>query len=120
MWVNFALNVLNGGQYLESINSTFIVLIPKNAQPYNLMQYRSISLCSVLYKIIAKTMANCLKKVLNVCIDVAQSAFVPNRMIMNNIMLAYEIFHSFKARRLGNKGYFALNLDMSKAHDRVD
>lgn len=58
------LDLLNGGQLNKAINSTYIVLIPKIKNPMEVRDYRPISLCNVLYKIIAKTHANRLKKVL--------------------------------------------------------
>lgn len=84
------------------------------------MQYRPISLCVVLYKIIAKVTANQLKKVLGACIDVAQSTFVRDKMIKDNVLLVYEILHSFKAKQWENKGYFAWKFDISKVYDRVE
>ena len=55
---------LNGEESLQSVNHTNIVLIPKTSSPCNPQQFRSISLCNVLYKIIAKVLANRLKGVL--------------------------------------------------------
>jgi hypothetical protein len=58
------LNFLKGGIFYDAINSTYIALIPKVKDPFGLTYYRPISLCNILYKIIAKVLANRLKKVL--------------------------------------------------------
>ncbi|PKA49314.1 integrator complex subunit 11 [Apostasia shenzhenica] len=58
---NFALSVLNDGLSLKDVNHTNIVLIPKGASAHNMKDFRPISLCNVLYKIIAKVLANRLK-----------------------------------------------------------
>jgi hypothetical protein len=50
-----ALNFLNHGQFDSSINSTYVVLIPKSSSADSVNDYRPISLCKVLYKIIAKS-----------------------------------------------------------------
>ncbi|KAA3480176.1 reverse transcriptase [Gossypium australe] len=73
----FCLYMLNEGQDFQQVNATNIVLIPKVANPVNMKQFRPISLCNVLYKIMAKAIANRLRGVIGKCIDMAQSAFVP-------------------------------------------
>lgn len=96
------------------INTTHIVLIPKNSNPVSMSHFTPISLCSVIYKIMAKAIANRFKGVINKCIDSAQSAFVSGRLISNNV-LAYEILHSLKQKRVGKKGYMAVKVDMNKS-----
>ncbi|KAH1107407.1 hypothetical protein J1N35_011175 [Gossypium stocksii] len=80
----------------------------------------SISLCNMLYKLIAKVIANHLRNVMDKCIDVAQSAFVPGRLIFDNVILASELLHTLKHKRAGKKGFMAVKLDMSMAYDRVE
>ena len=40
-----------------SLNSTFIALIPKKDNPQNFAEFRPISLCNLLYKLISKVIA---------------------------------------------------------------
>lgn len=64
--------------------------------------------------------ANRFQKVLDYCIDEARNAFVSRKLIMDNVLLAYEILHTFKLRRADKRGFMALKLVMSKAYDRVE
>jgi hypothetical protein len=114
------LEFLNGGNFDASINETYITLIAKVKTPSRITIYRPISLCNVLYKLIAKVLANRLKKVLPHIILANQSAFVPGRLITDNILVAFEALQTMDARMKGKQGYMALKLDMSKAYDQVE
>ena len=111
---------LNNGSLNKELNLTYIALIPKVANPLCVMEFRLINLCNVLYKLIAKTLANRLKLVLNDIISPNQSAFVLGRLISNNILAAYETFHTMQSRMWGKVGYMVVKFDMSKAYDKVE
>lgn len=92
--VTTVLEMLNSRPSFHTINQTFITLIPKKSIPRLVSNYRSISLCNVLYKIIAKVIANRLKSILPHLIVPAQSAFVSGRLISDNTIVANEVLHS--------------------------
>jgi hypothetical protein len=58
------LEFLNDGNFDNTINETYIALIPKVKNPSRIIEFRPISLCNVSYKLIAKVLANRLKRVL--------------------------------------------------------
>jgi hypothetical protein len=110
---------LNNATLDSVLNSTFITLIPKMSSPTSVTEFRQISLCNVLYKIISKVLANQLKVILPNIISPYQSAFIPGRLITDNILAAYETLHMMHMRR-GKKGYMTVKIDMNKAYDRVE
>ncbi|XP_050241207.1 uncharacterized protein LOC126690119 [Quercus robur] len=114
------LDFLNSGTMLPEINYTHIVLIPKVKSPEKMTDFRPISLCNIIYKIISKVLANRLKIILPQLISPTQSAFVPGRLITDNVLLAYETLHAMHGRKKGKKGTLALKLDVSKAYDQVE
>lgn len=117
---SLVLNFLNGGHMPDDLNHTFVVLIPKVHKPVNMKDLRPISLCNISYKIISKVLANHLKKILPAIIDENQSAFVPGRLITDNILLSSEVFHFMRHNRAKKRGYMVLKLDMRKAYDRIE
>jgi ribonuclease HI len=114
------LSCLNFGHILNAINHTFITLIPKIKTPEKITEFRPISLCNVIYKLISKVIANRLKGILPSIISEAQSAFVPGRLITDNVLVVFETLHHMHSTKIGREGAMAMKLDMSKAYDRVE
>ena len=102
------------------VNDATIVLIPKVANPEKVTEFRPISLCNVIYKVVAKCLVNRLRLLLDEIISPNQSAFVPGRLITDNALLAFECFHYIKQEKDPSKSFCAYKLDLSKAYDRVD
>jgi hypothetical protein len=110
---------LDSGQFPSALSTTNIALIPKGSTQKTMKDWRPIALCNVLYKIIAKVLANRLKMVLPKCVPDHQSAFVPERSILDNAMVAIEVVHFMRTKTRGKAGCVALKLDISKAYDRM-
>lgn len=116
---NAILNILNNGAPIQDWNETVVTLIPKVKEPTTMKDFRLISLYNVCYKIIARTISNRLKEVLGKIIDPYQSAFIPRRVITDNIIIGYECVNWLRNSKI-KQGFAALKLDMSKAYDRVE
>ena len=77
--IEAVISFFNRRYMLKEINHLFIALIPKGNNAASVNQFRPISLCNVLYKIISKLLTNRLKQVLNKLTSPWQIAFIPGR-----------------------------------------
>jgi len=103
------------GKISLAIKSTFIALIPKSDFPSSFNDFRPISLCNCLYKIIANIIANHLKPILSRHISSEKFAFLQHRQIHEAIATARELLHTMQTKK--KKGMI-LKVDLSKAFDR--
>ena len=83
-------------------------------------EFRPISLCNVVYKLISKTLANRLKSNLPHIIMENQSTFTSDRLISDNVLVAFELMHYLKHKKKRKDSFMSIKLDMSKAFDRVE
>ncbi|KAG7549361.1 Reverse transcriptase domain [Arabidopsis thaliana x Arabidopsis arenosa] len=110
----------NSGVLPEEWNHTHLCLISKVLKPQRMTDMRPISLCSVLYKIISKIISSRLKVYLPEIVSPTQSAYVAERLVSDNILIAHEIMHSLHSHPGISTEFLAFKTDMSKAYDRVE
>ena len=87
------MDFLNSGIVPPNFNETHVVLIPKCKEPKKITDFRPISLCNVAYKIASTAIANRLKKIIPSIISDTQSTFVHGRLIIDNVLVAFETMH---------------------------
>ncbi|KAH9782560.1 reverse transcriptase domain-containing protein [Citrus sinensis] len=114
------LHILNNQGTLAPLNYTYIAMIPKKGKPRKVTDFRPISLYNVIYKIVAKSVANRFKQILHQIISPMQSAFIPDRLITDNVIVGYECLHKIRHCKGRKNGLVALKLDVSKAYDRLE
>lgn len=101
----------------KGINATILALIPKKKEAREMKDYRPISCCNVLYKVISKLLANRLKTVLPKFISSNQSAFVKNRLLMENVLLAFELVKNYHKPNISP--LCSVKIDIFKAFDSI-
>ena len=98
---------------------TNLVLIPNIAHPELISQFRPISLCNTLYKLVSCIIVQRLKPYVAEVINPCQAGFMPGRRTSDNIIIVQKVIRTLISRR-GPTGYVALKLDLEKAYDRLE
>lgn len=75
------------------------MLILKVQNLENFSQFRPISLCSVLYKLVMKIIANRFKNIFPKIIGQEQAGFIAGRSIIDNVIIDQEVLHSMRTKK---------------------
>jgi hypothetical protein len=105
------------GTFAYSLNATFVTLIPKKQNALNIKDFRPISLIGSIYKILAKVLANRLRRVLDGLVSESQNAFVGGRQTLDSVLIANECLDSRVKSRIPG---VVCKLDIEKAYDHVN
>lgn len=106
------------GRLLQQWNATILTLIPKKPNAVLISDFRPISCCNTVYKVIAKLLANRLKKVLRSVISNTQSAFIPGRLLVENVLMATELVQGYNWKNISKRSI--LKVDLKKAFDSLN
>lgn len=114
-----AVNEFFQKEYLHGpLNVTIVTLVPKNADARYAIDYRPISCCTTLYKIISKVITHRLNKVIGEIVNQAQSRFIPGRHIADNIVLATELMRGYGRAHISPR--CVIKVDIRKAYDSLE
>ncbi|XP_023641338.1 uncharacterized protein LOC111831447 [Capsella rubella] len=99
----------------RQVNATAISLIPKVVGAASLSDFRPISLCNTIYKVISRILASRLKEVTSEIVQRNQVGFIKGRLLCENVLLASELVTDFHKPGPCTRG--CLQIDISKAYD---
>ena len=103
----------------EYLNRTLIVLVPKCQNLETINNYRPISLCNTIYKVVTKIIVARIHPLLSNLISPVQAAFVLGRRGLDNVLINQELIYSIDKKK-GKVGYMAIKVDLEKAYDRLE
>jgi hypothetical protein len=104
--------------HLEQFHLNFgeISLLPKVNEAERIWQYRSICLFNVSFKIFTKVATLSLNTVTDNVVRPSQTAFMQERIILDEIVTLHETVHELYLKILNG---VILKLDFEKAYDKV-
>lgn len=112
------LEFFRSGKILKQWNATSLVVIPKSPNAARTTDFRPISCLNTVYKVISKLLASRLKMLLPHVISPSQSAFLPGRLLAENVLLAAEVVQGYNRKSISPRAM--LKVDIRKAFDSVN
>ncbi|XP_039048777.1 uncharacterized protein LOC120189611 [Hibiscus syriacus] len=100
---------------LHAFNATTIILVPKIHNPSKVKDFRPISCCSVIYKVVSKILVKRLSGLLLDIISLNQTVFIKGISIVENTILAQELVKGYNKKNISPR--CSLKIDLQKAFD---
>lgn len=100
-----------------STNETILALVPKSPGASAVSDYRHVSCCNTVYKVISKLLVHRLKPLLPDFIVPNQTAFVKGRLLVENTVLASKIVQGYHKDK--NPRRIAIKVDVAEVFDTV-
>ncbi|CAI5475491.1 unnamed protein product [Closterium sp. Yama58-4] len=114
--VDFAKRFEQSANLEESITTAVTVLLHKKGPKDQLGNYRPITLLNTVYKVLAKLLANRLKKELHLVISEGQHGFIPGRCLADAVSVVAD---AVEAAGNGGEDWYLLMVDFQKAYDTI-
>ncbi|KAK9681646.1 hypothetical protein RND81_10G017700 [Saponaria officinalis] len=105
------------GRMAKQANITLITLVPKKKVVGSVLDFRPISCCTVMYKVISKILANRLQPFMAGLVGKEQAAFIKGRSIFDNILLSQSLVKSYGRKFLTPR--CLVKVDIRKAFDSL-
>jgi hypothetical protein len=115
--MEFLHEFFENAKLLNAFTAYFLTLIPKKDYPRALSVDRPICLINSMYKVLSKILAGRLKQVLGKLISKVQSAFLPNRQILDGVLVVNELLDLAKRRK---DKRLRFKVDFERAYDTVN
>ena len=87
--------------------------------PETIANYKPISLCNSVYKIITKIIVTRIRPHLERLISPYQAAFIPRRRGVDSFIIVQELIHSIGSTK-GKNGLMAIKIDLEKSYDKIE
>lgn len=101
-----------------AINYASVTLIPKTLEAKGMKELRPIACCTIFYRIISKILTKRLSNVINEVVDISQLAFLPGRVIHDNIFMAHELIRGYNRKNVSPQ--CAIQMDIQNAYNTVE
>lgn len=104
---------------IKDVSQTCLTLLPKCEDPSTISQFRPISLCHAIDKIITKAIANRIKKIFPTMVSLLQASFIQGQNSVDNSIILLELTNSIN-HPYTKKGFIGMKLDLQKAYTRLE
>lgn len=117
-WLLLEAYLFAWGRLYKTVNNTLVTIIPKSNFACIVKDFRTISCCTIVYKLISKVMANRLGKIIGSMEDASQTAFIPGQHIHDHTILTYQLIKGYSAK----SGFprCIIQMDIQKMYDSVE